>query len=58
MRCSRCHQDVMEASRRGAYLIRLNPKGVDGIWACYPTCDGDHGTQDDALLSAIKGGEE
>ena len=44
----------MQASDRGAYLGRVNKKGVEGIWECVPTCDHKHGGQDEALLSAIE----
>ena len=56
--CRKCGQNCFDASTRGAYLSRVNPKGVDGIWECKPTCEHLHGDQDDALLGALFDNEE
>ena len=55
IKCRLCGQDVFQASRRGAYLARVNPKGEECINECRPSCDRNHGNSDDALLNAIKG---
>lgn len=51
--CRRCGQDSLQASRRGAYLERVNEKGVPGIWQCSPSCEHHHGDQEDALDAAL-----
>jgi len=51
--CRLCESQAWEISDRGAYLARVNEKGVPGIWECRPPCDGNHGTQDAALLAAL-----
>lgn len=54
VKCRKCGQDAMQASERGAYLGRVNPKGeVPCIMECVPSCEHKHGNQDDALLGAI-----
>jgi len=54
IKCRLCDRDINEASKTGAYLKRVSPKGEDMIMECYPSCDFDHGDQDDALLRAIR----
>ena len=51
--CQLCGQNVIEASKRGAYLARVNPKGEPCINECRPSCDKITGNSDDALLRAI-----
>jgi len=56
VKCRKCQQDAMQASRRGAYLERVNPKGeTPWIMECFPSCEHKHGNQDDALIHAING---
>jgi len=53
-KCRKCGQSVHEASLRGAYLKRVNEKGVPSINECRPNCDANpFAGQDDALLGAI-----
>ncbi len=51
--CRLCEADPIEASKRGAYLKRVNPKGVAGIWECEPACEGEFGDSSDAVLRAV-----
>ena len=53
--CDKCGQNCMEASKRGAYLKRVSPKGKDMVMECSPSCDRVTGNQDDALINAVKG---
>jgi hypothetical protein len=51
MKCRLCGKD---ATKTRTVLIRVNEKGVKGVWECRPICgaelDGDEG-----LLAAIDG---
>lgn len=38
---------------RGAYLTRVNEKGVPGIWECRPMCEADL-PQETLLIMAIQ----
>lgn len=51
--CRKCGQGPMETANRGAYLNRVNEKGVEGIWECAPSCEHKHGNQEDALIAAL-----
>lgn len=53
IKCRLCGAGLFEASERGAYLARVNPKGEPCINECRPNCDRDSGNQDDALIAAI-----
>jgi len=55
MNCELCGCDVHEAAGRGAFLKRVNEKGVPGVWQCRPSCDRVTGTPDDALVRAVTG---
>jgi hypothetical protein len=55
MHCRLCGQNVHKIAERGAYLKRTSPIGTPFIGECYPSCDGEHGDQDDALIAAIEG---
>lgn len=55
LKCRKCKQDPLQAAARGAYLGRVNEKGVPGIWQCVPSCEHKHGDQDDALIHAVLG---
>ena len=51
--CRICGQGPMEASNRGAYLQRVNPKGeVPIILECRPSCRHSEGGQESALVAA------
>ena len=50
--CRKCKSSTDEASDRGAYLSRVNQKGLPGIWECSPSCEST-GNQNDALRRAI-----
>ena len=53
-KCRLCGNDPIEASLRGAYLKRVNEKGVASINECRPNCDANPlAGQDDALLGAV-----
>ena len=52
--CRKCGDTVFKASKHGAYLKRVSPKGEDFVGECSPSCDTNHGNQDDALLAAIE----
>lgn len=52
--CNKCGCTVFEASKRGAYLKRCNPKGEDPIWICSPSCEGKHGDWKSAAVRAIE----
>jgi len=58
VKCELCGSDVWEASKRGAWLVRVSPKGEEMVMQCRPSCDRNHGDQDDALLGAIRGNEQ
>lgn len=49
-----CGDNPGDASKRGAYLARMNAKGVPGVWECRPSC-ALHGDQDDATIAAVLG---
>jgi len=53
-KCRKCGQNAWEASERGAYLRRVNPKGESFIGECAPSCEHKHGGQDEALLGALE----
>ena len=54
IKCTHCGDDLWEASQRGAYLKRANPKGeLPMIVECAPSCDKKTGNQEDALMGAI-----
>lgn len=53
IKCQKCGQNAMQASERGAYLKRINPKGVAAINECEPSCDRKTGSQEDAVINAI-----
>jgi len=55
IKCRLCGSDAEKASKRGAYLGRVSPKGQTMVMECVPTCEHKHGGQDHALLEAIKG---
>lgn len=56
IKCIKCHENAMQASKRGAYLERISPKGIKPmLMECRPVCGRDHGGQEVALLNAIKG---
>lgn len=48
--CRLCGKEVHEL--HGAYLIRVNEKGIPGIWECRPAC-GSTLSQGELLLRAI-----
>jgi hypothetical protein len=52
--CRKCGKGLFEI---GGYLQRVNPKGVDGIWECRPSCDADL-PQETNLMLAIEGDRE
>jgi hypothetical protein len=53
--CRKCKQNVFDAALRGAYLARINKKGVRGIVECRPGCgDNPAAGPDDALLQALE----
>jgi hypothetical protein len=45
--CGKCLSEL-----QGSYLVRVNEKGVPGIWECLPCCEADL-TQEEALLAAL-----
>lgn len=49
VRCRLCGRSVQEI---GGFLVRVNPKGVPGIWECRPNCNARM-TFESALLAAI-----
>ena len=55
LNCRKCGDSLFEASKHGAYLKRVSPKGEAFVGECAPSCDMNHGNQDDALMSAIGG---
>lgn len=52
--CRKCGATIFEAAQHGAYHKRVNPIGEDFIGECSPSCDTDHGNQNDALMNAIE----
>lgn len=50
-KCKLCGKSISEL--RGAYLTRVNEKGVPGIWECRPTCEADL-PQETLLMMAIE----
>lgn len=50
-KCRLCGKSISEL--RGAYLTRVNEKGVPGIWECRPTCEADL-PQEALLVMAIE----
>ena len=54
-KCRLCGKHISEL--RGAYLTRVNEKGVPGIWECRPMCEADL-PQETLLMMAIEGGDK
>lgn len=54
-KCRLCEKGIGEL--RGAYLTRVNEKGVPGIWECRPTCESDL-PQETLLMMAIESDKE
>lgn len=54
-KCRLCGIHISEL--RGAYLTRVNEKGVPGVWECRPMCEGNL-PQETLLLMAIDGEPE
>jgi len=53
--CRKCSADAWDASQRGAYLARVNPKGeIPMIVECAPSCKST-GDENEAILRAIQG---
>lgn len=52
--CRKCGSGTFRAAARGAYLTRVNALGEIGIWECAPSCEHQHGDQNDALLGALE----
>ena len=50
-KCRLCGKGIDEL--RGAYLTRVNEKGVPGIWECKPMCGADL-PKETLLLMAIE----
>lgn len=48
MKCRKC-------DKRGDVLVRVNEKGVKGIWECSPCCDIPFISKEAALIYAITG---
>lgn len=55
IKCRLCGKHISEL--RGAYLTRVNEKGVPGVWECRPMCEADL-PQETLLLMAIEGEPE
>lgn len=55
IKCNKCRCGIISASKRGAYLKRVNPTGagVAPISECSPSCEHKTGGPNDALLGAI-----
>lgn len=53
--CRLCNKGINDI--KGAYLTRVNEKGVPGIWECRPNC-GAVLTQETLLLIAINTSNE
>jgi len=51
--CQLCGQHIDQISERGAWLTRTSPLGENFEGECRPSCDRNHGNQDDALLGAL-----
>lgn len=54
MLCRLCGKHVTECA--SGMQVRVNEKGVDGIWECRPDCTTVQ-DQDTALIKAIEGDE-
>ena len=54
MNCRLCGKHISEI---GGYLARVNPKGVEGIWECRPSCFADL-PQETNLLLALEDNEK
>lgn len=54
-KCRLCEKGIGEL--RGAYLTRVNEKGVPGVWECRPTCESDL-PQETLLMMAIESDKE
>ncbi|MCK5127692.1 MAG: hypothetical protein KAR42_15650 [candidate division Zixibacteria bacterium] len=54
LKCRKCGDTLFEASSHGAYLKRVSPKGEAFEGECSPSCDMNHGNQDDALINALE----
>jgi len=52
--CRKCGVHINDL--HGAYLARVNEKGVPGIWECRPQC-GATLTEEEAVLAALEQGE-
>jgi hypothetical protein len=58
IRCRLCGQTLQQLAERGAYLQRVSPKGYSSfVGECRPSCKSS-GTQNDAVLRAVKGEDE
>ena len=52
--CQIYHKEAYEIITNGAYLKRVNEKGVLGIWECSPNCQGSQRSMTDTLLAALE----
>lgn len=52
--CRICHKEAYEIIDKGAYLKRVNEKGVLGIWECSPNCQGTQRSMSQTLLAALE----
>ena len=50
MHCRLCGKKIDQI---GGYLHRVNPKGVEGIWECRPTCNADLPQETNLLLAIV-----
>ena len=50
LNCRLCGKDVNQCK---GYLKRVNPKGVEGIWECRPSCTTEL-AGDEALILALE----
>lgn len=57
IKCRKCGQDASQASKRGAYLNRVSPKGGPFVGECRPSCEHLHGGPNEAVLNALDGVE-
>ena len=55
MKCDKCGQNPAQVAERGAHLGMVNLGEVPMILRCVPSCEHNHGGQDEAMSGAVLG---
>lgn len=52
--CRKCGRDIWAIAKEGKYLERVSKIGESFVGECRPSCEGNHGSQEDSLLNALE----